>query len=247
MKTSPFRNLTFLLLTTLCFTVFNLSAQDSPYPVGPTTTIEFEATEYDFGTIKQGEKVSHVYTFTNTGDQPFVISDAKGSCGCTVPTWPREIIAPGESAEITVEFNSKGKKGKRNQKVTIIGNTNPPQTFIYLTGEVLTEEAEENEVSDMEFADHRVQPAVPAAPATPAYPAWDAPAGPTTTITFGEIEHDFGAVEEGTIVSQVFTFTNTGEEPLILSNAKGSCGCTVPEWPRAANRPWRNRFYNGRV
>jgi hypothetical protein len=97
----------------------------------------FEETTYDFGTVVDGEMVSHTYKFTNTGSEPLVLSDAKGSCGCTVPQWPREPIAPGQSGDITVEFNSKNKKGKRNQKVTITANTNPPQTFIYLTGEVL--------------------------------------------------------------------------------------------------------------
>jgi hypothetical protein len=105
-------------------------------PAGPTTTMSFSETTFDFGTVTDGEMVSHTYTFTNTGDEPLILSDAKGSCGCTVPRWPREPIAPGATGEITVEFNSKNKKGKRNQKVTITANTNPPQTFIYLTGQV---------------------------------------------------------------------------------------------------------------
>jgi len=109
-------------------------------PAGPTTSISFDETTFDFGTVNEGEMVSHTYKFTNTGSETLVLSDAKGSCGCTVPKWPREPIAPGASAEITVEFNSKNKKGKRNQKVTLTANTNPPQTFIYLTGEVLAAE-----------------------------------------------------------------------------------------------------------
>lgn len=111
--------------------------QPAAVPTGPTTTMTFEATEFDFGTVQDGEKVSHIYKFKNTGTEPLILSDAKGSCGCTVPKWPREPIAPGAEAEIVVEFNSKNKKGKRNQKVTITANTNPPQAFIYLKGEVL--------------------------------------------------------------------------------------------------------------
>lgn len=105
-------------------------------PAGPTTAIAFGESTFDFGTVTEGEVVSHTYTFTNSGTETLVLSDAKGSCGCTVPSWPREPIAPGASAEMTVTFNSKNKKGKRNQKVTVTANTNPPQTFIYLTGEV---------------------------------------------------------------------------------------------------------------
>ncbi len=110
-------------------------------PTGPTTVMAFDATEFDFGTVDEGEKVSHSYTFKNTGDEPLILSNAKGSCGCTVPKWPKEPIPPGEDGEITVEFNSKNKKGKRNQKVTITANTNPPQSFIYLKGEVNPAEA----------------------------------------------------------------------------------------------------------
>ena len=130
----------FLLAALMCFPAM-LLAQDAPSrqiatPAGPTTEIEFEELEYDFGTIIEGEKVSQVFTFTNTGDTPLILVDAKGSCGCTVPQWPREPIMPGETASITVEFNSKGKKGKRRQMVTITANTQPPQTFLALTGEV---------------------------------------------------------------------------------------------------------------
>ncbi|TXB66575.1 DUF1573 domain-containing protein [Phaeodactylibacter luteus] len=113
------------------------AAAQAAAPAGPTTTMEFDATEFDFGTVQDGEKVSHTYTFKNTGSEPLILSNAKGSCGCTVPSWPREPIAPGETGEITVEFNSKNKKGRRNQKVTITANTNPPQSFIYLKGEVM--------------------------------------------------------------------------------------------------------------
>lgn len=116
------------------------TANEPAAPVGPTTTMTFEETEFDFGQVPDGEKVSHVYKFKNTGSEPLILSNAKGSCGCTVPKWPKEPIAPGEGGEITVEFNSKNKKGKRNQKVTITANTNPAQTVIYLKGEVLAPE-----------------------------------------------------------------------------------------------------------
>ncbi len=114
----------------------NPAAQQPAVPAGPTTSIEFEETTFDFGTINEGEKVAHTFKFKNTGSEPLIFSNAKGSCGCTVPTWPREPIAVGGTGEVSVEFNSKNKKGKRNQKVTLTGNTNPPQTFIYLTGNV---------------------------------------------------------------------------------------------------------------
>jgi hypothetical protein len=130
---------TFLVLAMLLGTS-PLSAQEisiSEAQTGPITTVEFEAMEYEFGEIVEGEKVSQVFTFTNTGEEPLILSNARGSCGCTVPKWPREPIAPGETASITVEFNSKNKLGRRSQRVTITANTEPPQTFLYLKGMVL--------------------------------------------------------------------------------------------------------------
>jgi len=105
-------------------------------PVGPTTTMDFDESVFDFGVIEEGEKISNKYRFTNTGKEPLIISNAKGSCGCTVPVWPKDPIAPGESAEILVEFNSKGKPGAQSKRVTITANTNPAQTFITIKGKV---------------------------------------------------------------------------------------------------------------
>ena len=113
-------------------------------PTGPTTTIEFSELEYDFGTVKEGVKVSHTYKFKNTGKEPLIISNAQGSCGCTVPNWTREPVKPGGTGEIVVEFNTQGKAGKRNQKVTVTANTNPPQTFLSLNGIVEGTSAEPN-------------------------------------------------------------------------------------------------------
>jgi len=110
-------------------------------PAGPTTTLKFEETEFDFGTVDQGEKVNHVYKFANTGNEPLIISNAKGSCGCTVPSWPKEPIPVGGTGEIQVQFDSKGKKNKQSKRVTITSNTDPAQTFLTIKGEVNAPEA----------------------------------------------------------------------------------------------------------
>ncbi len=105
-----------------------------------TTEMTFEETSFDFGKIMDGEKVEHVFVFTNTGNVPLMISNAKGSCGCTVPQWPKNPIAPGATGEIKVVYNSKnkGKVGGRNEKktVTITANTDPAQTRIFIQGVV---------------------------------------------------------------------------------------------------------------
>jgi len=106
--------------------------------VDPSSMTEIEILDkvYDFGTIVQGEKASTVYRVKNVGKNPLKITKAKGSCGCTVPQWPKEAIAPGEIAEIKVVFNSARKKGKQSKRITITANTTPAQSYMTITGMV---------------------------------------------------------------------------------------------------------------
>ncbi|MBK9735095.1 MAG: DUF1573 domain-containing protein [Saprospiraceae bacterium] len=115
-------------------------AAAAPVPTGPLTTIKFEEETYDWGKVMDGEKMTHVFKFKNTGKEPLIISNAKGSCGCTVPEWPKDAIAPGKSGEIKVVFDSKGKGavgGKDDSKrVTITANTDPAETFLTIKGKI---------------------------------------------------------------------------------------------------------------
>jgi hypothetical protein len=98
--------------------------------------ISFEETNFDFGAIKEGTKVSHSFKFKNTGKSDLIIGDARGNCGCTVPKYPTQPIEPGESGVIDVEFNSAGKHGKQNKSVTLVTNTIPSTKVLTITGEV---------------------------------------------------------------------------------------------------------------
>ncbi len=88
----------------------------------PKTTISFAEQKHSFGTINEGDKVRFAYKFTNTGANPLVISNAVASCGCTVPSFPKEPVPPGGEGEILVEFNSKNKKGHQEKSVMIYSN-----------------------------------------------------------------------------------------------------------------------------
>jgi hypothetical protein len=112
-------------------------------PTGPLTSMQFDELEFDFGTVKAGEKVVHKYKFKNTGKEPLIISNAKGSCGCTVPSWPKEPIPVGGTGEIEVQFDSKGKKDAQSKRVTITANTDPAQTFLTIKGNVTPDPADE--------------------------------------------------------------------------------------------------------
>ena len=98
--------------------------------------MDFETTVWDFGVIDQGESVDYSFQFKNSGSDPLIISNAKGSCGCTVPVWPREPIAPGDTGTIDVKFNSKGKKGKQNKRVTLTTNMVPSEQILMVKGQV---------------------------------------------------------------------------------------------------------------
>ena len=98
--------------------------QADKYPV-----MTFSETSYDFGTINQGEAQEHVFSFTNTGEADLVIVDAKSSCGCTVPQYPKTPIAPGESGEMLVKFNGSG-KNQVSKTVTVTANTQKGKEMI---------------------------------------------------------------------------------------------------------------------
>ncbi len=100
----------------------------------------FEEERYDFGTINQGEKVSHSFKFKNEGDADLIIASARGSCGCTVPSWPKEPIPPGGEGVIDVVFDSSGKRGKQHKTVTVVANTIPATNVVAITGEVVIPE-----------------------------------------------------------------------------------------------------------
>lgn len=90
---------------------------------GKYAKMEFATLEHDFGTINQEKPVETIFTFTNTGDADLLISKAVGSCGCTIPEYPKEPIAPGQKADIKVSFNPKGKNGMQSKTVTLTTNT----------------------------------------------------------------------------------------------------------------------------
>ncbi len=91
---------------------------DGKYPV-----ISFDNEVHDFGTIQQGDKPTYDFAFKNTGEADLTIISARGSCGCTVPEYPKTPIKAGESGNIKVSFDSKGKQGETSKTVTLTCNT----------------------------------------------------------------------------------------------------------------------------
>jgi hypothetical protein len=99
--------------------------------------LQFKDTIHHFGTIHEEEVVNHEFTFTNTGKSPLVITSATGSCGCTVPEYPHDPIAPGQTGYIKVTFNSAGKSGHQFKTVMLHANTVRNVHMLYIESEVM--------------------------------------------------------------------------------------------------------------
>ncbi|MFC3196955.1 DUF1573 domain-containing protein [Parapedobacter deserti] len=98
--------------------------------------MEVSDDSHDFGKIKEGEKIEHEFTFTNTGTSPLIISNVHASCGCTTPEYSKNPIAPGEEGMVKVVFNSAGQLGKQHKVITVTSNASSPNTLLHIRGEV---------------------------------------------------------------------------------------------------------------
>jgi len=107
---------------------FVADAQEKTLDPSKGSIITFEESSYDFGDIKQGDVVEYTFNFENSGNKPLILANVKTTCGCTAPTWPKEPVMPGESGEILVRFNSRGKIGVQNKTITVYSNAqNSPE------------------------------------------------------------------------------------------------------------------------
>ena len=141
------KTLVIALALVLALGIFSCRKKGENFPPDPnlkldtelfkdTTQIEFvDSVRFHFDTINQGDKVEHDYRIKNTGSKSLIIARAFGSCGCTVPEYPKDPVKPGEIATIHVTFNSAGKPaGPIEKNVTLVCNTNKHNEMLYLNG-----------------------------------------------------------------------------------------------------------------
>ena len=102
----------------------------------PKTTVAFGTYEHDFGNIKQDSENKFVFTFTNTGKEPMIIESATGSCGCTVPSYPKEPVPPGGTGQIDVVYKPGKQENAQQKQVTVVANTEPKQTILRIKANV---------------------------------------------------------------------------------------------------------------
>ncbi len=135
-KSTIMKKLLFLPLFALSVLTANAQAptvSGVDRPNGPV--MKFDVLEHNFGTIKQGESVTFEFKFKNSGKEPLIINTATGSCGCTVPEYPKEPIKPNGNGVIKVTFNSAGKSGPQDKTVTITYDTDK-QIVLHMKGTV---------------------------------------------------------------------------------------------------------------
>lgn len=110
---------------------------------GEGPVMEFESLVVDYGTIEQHSEPLRTLKFVNKGTTPLVITNARGSCGCTVPTWAKEPIMPGEESTIEIRYAT-NRLGKINKKVTITTNEGTEPHVINVVGSIFEKESEES-------------------------------------------------------------------------------------------------------
>ena len=113
------------------------NARDAKVKAMPKTGMYIEESNFNFGKVKEGQKVKHAFRFKNTGQYPLMISDAVASCGCTVPSFSKEPVMPGNEGEVMVEFNTKGRVGTNHKNVTIISNADREKVSVSFEAEVV--------------------------------------------------------------------------------------------------------------
>lgn len=103
-----------------------------------TTEISFREYQHDFGKVKEGEKISCIFTFDNKGTSDLIISSASTTCGCTVPKFDKKPIAPGSSGNLEVVFDTSGRDGMQTKTVTVRSNASTPVVLLKITAEVIS-------------------------------------------------------------------------------------------------------------
>lgn len=127
---------TFLFSAILMFVV---TVYGKAQTADSTLVINFESTVHDYGTIAQGSDGTYEFKFTNDGKSPLILSNVRSSCGCTVPSWTKEPVAPGKSGTIKVVYNT-NIAGNFNKSITVSSNAKNSEVLLQIKGSVTKKE-----------------------------------------------------------------------------------------------------------
>jgi LEA14-like dessication related protein len=183
-----------ILFYTFCISTFY------SYMAVAQPIIDFKEKVHDFANIPEGSLATHEFTFTNTGNEPLIISSVRASCGCTTPYWTKEPILPGEKGVISASYNSKGRPGSFNKSITVTSNSSQPSTTLSIKGIVVTSENIQKIFSEKELEN-------------------------SPKLELEKIVSHLGKVEKGQSVMVKINLKNTGKTPLVINGIKSQCNC----------------------
>ncbi len=175
--------------------LFFLTSLSFAQLVGPKITTQ--VSEYNFGTIVQGQKVHYDFYVTNSGGDLLKIENVRASCGCTVAKPDKNQLAPGEGTKINVTFNSAGKMGPQVKSIYVMSNDPDEPTLTFKLDGTVVRDTTKGSIE------------------------------PIAKLYLPELTHDFGKVKEGDVVKYIFNFKNAGSNTLNIKDLKTSCGCTA--------------------
>jgi hypothetical protein len=132
----PFTLLLFIAVFTSACSSSNNNEGKATVDKATAPVMTFAKESHDFGQVNEGDKVVFDFFFTNTGKSALIISSATATCGCTVPEYPKQPLAPGKTGIIHVVFNSAGKSGMQNKIITLTTNTFKGNEELHLVGNV---------------------------------------------------------------------------------------------------------------
>jgi hypothetical protein len=160
--------------------------------------LAFGKDNHDFGVVTEGAQATYDFEFTNNGDAPVIISNVSASCGCTTPFWTKEPVLPGKKGKVTASYNSAGRPGVFYKTVTVVSNAQNANIVLTIKGTV------------------EPKPVVAATPQE---------VERSGRLVLNKTSHNFGKVEKGQPVSQVFTVRNTGKSDLNIQTVQSGCNC----------------------
>ncbi|MDX5348327.1 MAG: DUF1573 domain-containing protein [Hymenobacteraceae bacterium] len=188
--------------------------------------LKFEKDNHDFGNVTEGTQATYEFKFTNTGNQPVIISNVQASCGCTTPEWTKDPVLPGKTGKIKAVYNSAGRPGSFSKSITVTSNAATPTKVLYIKGMVQNKEQAKAEYTPEQKAQ-------------------------SPRLAVASTNYNFGKLEKGQRAHTKFTVKNTGRQDLVITNVKSNCNCVsfkvTPEAIKPGQQGTLELFYVPRM
>ena len=126
-----------MIITLLCLTIGTAAARAQTTVTTEAGKFAFKEETHDYGEVPEGPAAEYDFVFKNKGDRPIIITEAHGSCGCTIPEWPKEPVLPGKKGIIHVKYNTQGRPGPISKEIYISSNAEQQNMTLHIRGTVV--------------------------------------------------------------------------------------------------------------